>query len=185
MTTLEHTPERSLSVSLEPSEVDVVSLSLDDGAGPGVEGKSPRTVGEPERKPAHHSDYKNTAHGDTSLAAVLQPRKTRQFVTDDGGEPKRKGLTSKQWLLCVSALSFCWMLVTTFIADPMMFQRLKKSIPYERRKAMHYLSAVWGLSIMFHAPATNIFWVMGACVFLYLGDWLVGYFVGTFYCPTR
>ena len=36
---------------------------------------------------------------------------------------------------------------------------------------------------MFHAPATNIFWIMGACVFLYLGDWL-GYFVGTFYCPT-
>lgn len=324
LTTLEHTPEGSLSVSLEPSEEDLVSLSLDDGAGPGVEGKLPRTVGEPERKPAHHSDYKNTAHGDTSLAAVLQPRNTRQFVTDDGGEPKRKGLTSKQWLLCVSALSFCWMLVTTFaapplgansgkggemcvgtptagklclcpretvcatrwhevaflvfarasayfdypmymllflskchnlrgalhrtylgewlpidnlhhlhtfagtfvsveivwhsfwhimrwgvggdieflwrhrtgvtglislictpfIAYPMMFQRLKKSIPYERRKAMHYLSAVWGLSIMFHAPATNIFWVMGACVFLYLGDWLVGYFVGTFYCPT-
>ena len=40
---------------------------------------------------------------------------------------------------------------------------------------MHYLSAVWGLSIMFHAPATNIFWVMGACVCLYLGDWSVGY----------
>ena len=111
LTTLEHTPEGLLSVSLEPSEEDLSSLSLDDGAGPGIEGKSPRTVGEPERKPAHHSDYKNTAHGDTSLAAVLQPRNTRQFVTDDGGEPKRKGLTSKQWLLCVSALSFASVLL--------------------------------------------------------------------------
>jgi ferric-chelate reductase len=85
----------------------------------------------------------------------------------------RTGITGLISLLC-----------TPLIAYPMMFQRLRKSIPYERRKAMHYLSAVWGLSIMFHAPATNIFWVMGACVCLYLGDWLVGYFVGIRYCPT-
>jgi len=85
----------------------------------------------------------------------------------------RTGITGLISLLC-----------TPLIAYPMMLRRLRKSIPYERRKAMHYLSAVWGLSIMFHAPATNIFWVMGACVCLYLGDWLVGYFVGIRYCPT-
>ena len=109
---LERTPsERSLSSSPEPPEEAVVSLTLDDGAWPGVEGWSPQTVGEPERKPDH---------GDAKLAAVFQPRNTRKSVTDDdGGEPKRKGLTSKQWLLCISALSFCWMLVTTFAAPPL------------------------------------------------------------------
>ena len=272
---------------------------------------------EPERIPSPSPSR-------AKLAAVLLPRTIGPSDSDDGGDPKRAGLTSRQWLLCVGAMSFCWMLVTTFaapplgansgkdgemcvgtptagvlclcpretvcatrwhevvflvfarasayfdypmymllflskchnlrgalhrtylgewlpindmhhlhafagavvsveivwhsfwhmmrwgvggdirflwrhrtgvtglislmctplIAYPMRFQRLKKFIPYERRKAMHYLSAVWGLSIMFHAPATNIFWVMGACVCLYLGDWSVGYFVGIRYCPT-
>ena len=85
----------------------------------------------------------------------------------------RTGVTGLISLLC-----------TPLIAYPMMFRRFKKSIPYERRKAMHYLAVVWGFCIMFHAPATNIFWVMGACVMLYVGDWLAGYFFGIRHCPT-
>ena len=41
-----------------------------------------------------------------------------------------------------------------------------------------------GVSIMFHAPKMNIFWVVGASVGLYLLDWITGYFFCIRYCPT-
>jgi len=96
---------------------------------------------------------------------------------------------------CGGDLRFLWehrtgvtgavaLLVTPLIAVPMMFEKARKRVPYEYRKTMHYLSVVWGIAVAFHAPATNVFWVVGVCVCLYLGDWLVGYFLCIRYCPT-
>ena len=76
------------------------------------------------------------------------------------------------------------LLVTPLIAYPMMFRQARISIPFGYRKAMHYLSIVWGICIMFHAPKTNIFWVLGPSVVLYLLDYIAGYVFCIRYCPT-
>ena len=76
------------------------------------------------------------------------------------------------------------LLVTPLIAYPMMFRKARVSIPFGYRKAMHYLSIVWGISIMFHAPKTNIFWLLGVSVCLYLLDYVTGYVFCIRFCPT-
>ena len=76
------------------------------------------------------------------------------------------------------------LLVTPLICYPMMFHRARRAISFEYRKAMHYLAVVWGVCVMLHAPATNVLWVMGSAVGLYVADWAVGYFLKVRYCPT-
>lgn len=50
---------------------------------------------------------------------------------------------------------------------------LKKTMAFELRKGLHYLSLVWAGVIMHHAPQ-RIFWLIGVPFFIYLADKLVG-----------
>ncbi|KAK3286362.1 hypothetical protein CYMTET_6084 [Cymbomonas tetramitiformis] len=76
------------------------------------------------------------------------------------------------------------LLLTPLIAWPMMFRRARRSIPFGYRKALHYLSVVWGISICFHAPKMHIAYIMGCAVGCYVLDWTVGYFMAIHFCPS-
>ena len=76
------------------------------------------------------------------------------------------------------------LIVTPLIAWPMLIPRLRKGIEFRTRKALHYLSIVWGVSICFHAPARWIGVIMGLAVGLYVLDWLYGYFFQISYAQT-
>lgn len=74
--------------------------------------------------------------------------------------------TGVSGLICV--------LLTPLITLPMAWERLRKRIPWEVRKALHYLSIVWGVVICFHAPVRDVGILMGIPVGIYLLDFLVG-----------
>ena len=56
---------------------------------------------------------------------------------------------------------------------PMAAPYLKTKMRFEWRKGLHYLSCVWVLSLMFHAPQ-RIFWMLGVPFFIYVADMLIG-----------
>lgn len=64
-------------------------------------------------------------------------------------------------------------IVMPLITWPMQFKFIRDRLTYEYRKSMHYLSWVWGLAMVFHAPAVNIFWIMGSACLVYFIDWLL------------
>jgi hypothetical protein len=66
--------------------------------------------------------------------------------------------------------------LTPLIVWPMRLPQLKKVMSYELRKSLHYLSVVWGGVIMYHAPATHIYTIIGCCLILYSLDWIYGFF---------
>lgn len=66
--------------------------------------------------------------------------------------------------------------LTPLIVWPMRLPQLKKVMSYEFRKSLHYLSIVWGGVIMYHAPATHIYTIIGCCLILYSLDWIYGFF---------
>ncbi|KAK3283811.1 hypothetical protein CYMTET_8506 [Cymbomonas tetramitiformis] len=74
--------------------------------------------------------------------------------------------------------------LTSLIAWPMMFHKSRRDIPYGYRKAMHYLSVAWGISICFHAPKMHIGYIMGCAVGCYVLDFIYGYFMAIYFCPT-
>lgn len=76
------------------------------------------------------------------------------------------------------------LIVTPLIVWPMLIPRLRKGIEFTTRKALHYLSIVWGVSICFHAPARWIGLIMGLVIGLYVLDWLYGYFFKISYAQT-
>ena len=51
---------------------------------------------------------------------------------------------------------------------------------WEYRKALHYLSWLFGVALMFHAPAMNIAWLIAVPFFIYLFDWIFGFYARTF-----
>ena len=56
---------------------------------------------------------------------------------------------------------------------------LKKRIRWEIRKGLHYLSLVYGAAtIICHAPAMNVAWVMGlfAVGAVYVADYFIGFY---------
>ena len=69
------------------------------------------------------------------------------------------------------AVTLC---LTPLIAWPMLFQRCRISIRYELRKALHYLSVFWAISLCFHAPATHIAFLIGIPLSIYVADWVYG-----------
>ena len=71
-------------------------------------------------------------------------------------------------------------IVTPLIVWPMAYDRIKKRMSFETRKLLHYLSWVWGLALMFHAPAVHIFWIMGAVMIIYFLDCFVGIYSSSF-----
>lgn len=55
----------------------------------------------------------------------------------------------------------------------MVLPYLKKKMPFELRKGLHYLFLVWGVALMNHAPQ-RIVWLIGVPFCIYLADKLVG-----------
>ena len=88
------------------------------------------------------------------------------------------------WQHQTGTTGFISLIVTPLIAWPMLIPRLRKGIEFRTRKALHYLSMVWGVSICFHAPARWIGLIMGLSVGLYVLDWLYGYFFKISYVQT-
>lgn len=74
--------------------------------------------------------------------------------------------------------------VTPLIVAPMRCEPLRTRMPFGWRKAAHYLSAVWGVAICFHAPERHIAIVMGTAVCVYALDWLYGFFFKIYRVPT-
>jgi len=60
-----------------------------------------------------------------------------------------------------------------FIVLPMTVPYLKTRMSYEWRKGLHYLSALWGVALMCHAPE-RIFFLVGIPLFVYVADKVVG-----------
>lgn len=71
-------------------------------------------------------------------------------------------------------------LLTPLISWPMVWQSLKAKLTWEFRKGLHYLSIVWGVTIMFHAPQMHIRYLMGFPVIIYIADWIYGFFCRTY-----
>ena len=76
------------------------------------------------------------------------------------------------------------LLLTPLIVWPMLFRGLRKRMRYEVRKALHYLSIVWGIALCFHAPQRHIAIVMGIAVGVYVLDYLYGFFFAIHHLPT-
>ena len=75
---------------------------------------------------------------------------------------------------------FVAVIILPMITWPMKYEKLKKRLSFETRKGLHYLSWVWGLAMVFHAPATNIAGVMGFVMIVYFLNYLVALHSGTF-----
>lgn len=73
----------------------------------------------------------------------------------------------------VSGLIAC--VVTPLIVWPMALPSLKKRLKFEVRKFLHYLSWMWALALVYHAPY-RIYWLIGIPALVYLVDWLVSLF---------
>lgn len=74
--------------------------------------------------------------------------------------------------------------ITPLLVLPMRWPYLQTRISYEVRKGAHYLSWLWAIMLMKHAPAGNIFWIIGSAFLVYLVDWIYGLFVMTFLIPS-
>lgn len=74
--------------------------------------------------------------------------------------------------------------VMPFITWPMVSKYLHKRLSFEYRKSLHYLSWVWGLSLVFHAPAVNIFYIMGSVMLIYFLNYFLGLYFKTFLIPS-
>jgi hypothetical protein len=70
------------------------------------------------------------------------------------------------------------LLVCPIIVLPMAVPFTKKTIAFEWRKGLHYLSIIWGACLMFHAPQ-RIFWLVGVPLVVYVADRLYGVFYAT------
>ena len=64
--------------------------------------------------------------------------------------------------------------IMPFITWPMASKFLHDKMSFESRKCLHYLSWIWGLALVFHAPAVNIFYVMGIPLLIYFLNYLIG-----------
>jgi hypothetical protein len=67
----------------------------------------------------------------------------------------------------------------SFVILPMTVPYLKKAMSFEWRKGLHYLSILWAVGLMCHAPQ-RIFWMIGVPLFLYLTDKALEIFSKTF-----
>ena len=65
-------------------------------------------------------------------------------------------------------------LCTPLITLPLALPCLKRRMSWEWRKGLHYLSWVWGVAILYHAPTQLISTLLGVPVFMYLADYVIG-----------
>ena len=74
----------------------------------------------------------------------------------------------------IICIGLSWLIIL-----PMILPYLKQHISYEWRKGLHYLSILWAVGLMCHAPQ-RIFWMMGVPLFMYLVDKMMEIFMKTF-----
>ncbi len=79
------------------------------------------------------------------------------------------------WQTATGITGFIAAAVTPMICLPMVVPYLKKSIKFEVRKGLHYLSIVWAIALLFHAPS-RIPWLIGTASAVYVVDHLFGYY---------
>ena len=68
------------------------------------------------------------------------------------------------------------MLATPLIVWPMALPSLKKRLRFEIRKGLHYLSWVWAIALLYHAP-NRIYWLIGMPAVIYAADYAAGFFL--------
>lgn len=71
-------------------------------------------------------------------------------------------------------------IIMPLITWPMSISFFKRRIRYEYRKSLHYLSWVWAFSLIFHAPASKICWIIGCSFLVYFLNYALGLHYGTF-----
>jgi len=77
-----------------------------------------------------------------------------------GHQTGRTGLVA--WVACA------------LVAGPMGLAALRRRVPFEVRKTLHWcLSLVFAAGVIWHAPATNLAYVMATVTIVYLLDWLL------------
>mmetsp|Transcript_21235 Transcript_21235/g.60928 ORF Transcript_21235/g.60928 Transcript_21235/m.60928 type:complete len:346 (-) Transcript_21235:2117-3154(-) len=81
----------------------------------------------------------------------------------------------------ISGLIAC--LMTPLIVWPMVLPWLKKKMSFEWRKGLHFLSWVWALVLLYHAPS-RIYLLIGIPSLIYFIDRLFGFFFRTHLCDT-
>ena len=76
------------------------------------------------------------------------------------------------------------LILLPLICMPMMVPLLKRRMPWECRKGLHYLALAFNIAIALHAPAMSILWVMLPVLIMYLVDVLYTLLARTFYVET-
>ena len=66
--------------------------------------------------------------------------------------------------------------MTPLICWPMYVPALKRNIKFEVRKGLHYLSVVWAIALLWHAP-NRIYYLIGIPTLIYAIDYLFGIFI--------
>ncbi len=83
---------------------------------------------------------------------------------------------SMLWQTATGITGFIAAAVTPLICWPMVFPYLKRHLSFEVRKGLHYLSIVWAIVLLFHAPS-KIPWLIGIPALVYVVDFFFGYFM--------
>ncbi len=65
---------------------------------------------------------------------------------------------------------------TPLMVWPMVIPAIKERVRYEVRKGLHYLSWVWALALLWHAPS-RIYYLIGIPALIYSIDYFIGFFV--------
>ena len=67
-------------------------------------------------------------------------------------------------------------IITPLVVWPMVVPVLKKKIPFELRKGLHYLVVIWAVALLWHAPS-RIYYLIGVPALIYALDYLFGFFI--------
>lgn len=79
------------------------------------------------------------------------------------------------WTTRTGITGLVTLFITPFICLPMAVAFLKERIRYEVRKGLHYLSILWAVALLFHAPS-KIPFLIGIPALIYAVDYVLGYF---------
>ncbi|CAB9515447.1 NADPH oxidase 4 [Seminavis robusta] len=71
-------------------------------------------------------------------------------------------------------------IVMPLITWPMAYNFFKTRMNFELRKSLHYLSWIWGVALIVHAPVSHIFYLCGIPMVIYWLNWFIGCFWGTY-----
>ena len=91
-----------------------------------------------------------------------------------------QGRISLSWTTYTGISGVLCCVLTPLICWPMQYESIRKRLSWEVRKALHYLSVVWGLALCFHAPKQMIAMIVGVPLGLYLLDYAIGSLLRTY-----